>query len=422
MVPVLWKASRRPVVNWNGYSSSGISTGPSWSTGVKGARFSTSSARRWACRNLVPTRGFSTTSVVIASPLAFSAPLVLAASCSLGVLSEISSKLPSRQGHWTPPCFSSRSQLIPQNLGARARTSFQTSSAGPKASWSRFASSWVGDRRQGRSVTLSLREPPVVGRLAKWGWRAHPSRRNLRLREGLPCGDLHVVPVGLVGLLVLHRARHVGDELLVVTRPPEQVEAHLHPRGYASGRHDPAGVHHAGAADLARRRDLGEALDRHLAWRRLLDVVRLLAVGGAQAVEEAHLPVHPRSCAHAAQERRLGQRTDELVQAAVVHLLPGAESARDQERVHGGRVRESVVGQDGEPCLGLHGTHRVRYVEGIQLGVVPFGHGEDSVGSGEVHDLRILENVDAQSKAGNALPRSIASVLVYFHPLFLLTP
>src|ERR687893_265793 len=85
MVPVLWKARRRPVVNWKGYSSSGISTGPSWSTGVKGARFSTSSALRWACRNLVPTWGFSTTSVVSAWPSAFSAPLVLAANCSLGV-------------------------------------------------------------------------------------------------------------------------------------------------------------------------------------------------------------------------------------------------------------------------------------------------------------------------------------------------
>ena len=35
--------------------------------------------------------------------------LPAAASCSLGVLSEISSKLPSKHGHWMPPYFSSRS-------------------------------------------------------------------------------------------------------------------------------------------------------------------------------------------------------------------------------------------------------------------------------------------------------------------------
>jgi UDP-glucose 4-epimerase len=74
---------------------------------------------------------------------------------------------------------------------------------------------------------LEERYPGVAELVEKQG--ADFGGRNLCLREGLSHGDLHVVPVGLVGLLVLHRARHVGDESLVVAHTPEQVEAHLHP-------------------------------------------------------------------------------------------------------------------------------------------------------------------------------------------------
>ena len=121
-----------------------------------------------------------------------------------------------------------------------------------------------------------------------------------------------------------------------------------------------AAVDHAGAADPHLRGDLGQAIDRHLAHVGRFEPVRLLAVGRRLAVEQAHAGVDPRAGAHAGQQRLLRQRADEVVQPAVVDLLPQPEAARDQERVHVGCVVEAVVGQHGESGLRLHRPQRLR--------------------------------------------------------------
>ena len=88
------------------------------------------------------------------------------------------------------------------------------------------------------------------------------------------------------------------------------------------------------------------------------------------------------------------------MEPAVVHLLAGPEAARDQEGVHRRLVAEAVVGQDGEPGLGLDGTGGVGDQERVELGVEAAGHREHAVGGGEVDDLGVLEHVDAQPEAG----------------------
>src|SRR5882672_6383264 len=97
-----------------------------------------------------------------------------------------------------------------------------------------------------------------------------------------------------------------------------------------------AGVDDASAADARLGRDVRQPVDGDLAGRSLLRPVRLCAVGGGQAVEQAHLPVDPRARADAGQQARVGERADELVQPPVVQLLPRAVAAGDEERVHGG--------------------------------------------------------------------------------------
>jgi hypothetical protein len=88
------------------------------------------------------------------------------------------------------------------------------------------------------------------------------------------------------------------------------------------------------------------------------------------------------------------------VEAPVVELLAGPEASRNQEGVHGGSVLERVVWQDREARLGLHGTEGVGDQEGVELRIESSGHGKDSVGRGEIDDLGVLENVDAEAKSG----------------------
>src|SRR6185312_4373754 len=100
--PVLYESRRRPVVSVNGYSSSGSSTGGSYSVSENAALGNpTGSAHNRACRNCAP------------------------GSCSFG------------HGHWMPSNSSSRRYVIPPNMsGAISRTSSHTCSAlGVPQSW-----------------------------------------------------------------------------------------------------------------------------------------------------------------------------------------------------------------------------------------------------------------------------------------------
>src|SRR6266705_2130048 len=77
----------------------------------------------------------------------------------------------------------------------------------------------------------------VVGSMGvKRGIAAPFGRVSMRCRAGgsaraerrLSAALLPVVPVQVVGGRVLHDARDLGDEFLVVAGPPQQVEAQLH--------------------------------------------------------------------------------------------------------------------------------------------------------------------------------------------------
>ena len=264
-------------------------------------------------------------------------------------------------------------------------------------SWKWPARGWIAVpvcRSTARQLTPCSRRNSAVDRPTRLPPTIRTSGSSLMARERLH--RLQIVSVQVVRGRVLHHARDVVDELIAVPRPAEQVEAHLHPRGDPAGGHDPPGVDHARPADPAGRRDVGQAVDRHLAGGAGLDLVRLLAVGRRQAVEQPHPPVHPRAGAHAGQQRLLVERADELVQAAVVHLLAGAEPARDQERVHRRPVVEAVVREHREPGLGLDRAHRVGDQERVELGVIAARHRPDAVGRGEIDDLRVLEHVDPQ--------------------------
>src|SRR5450631_224943 len=153
-----------------------------------------------------------------------------------------------------------------------------------------------------------------------------------------------IVTVDVVGSCVLHDAGDLGDEALVVPCPTEEVKAHLHARSDAPGGDDPPGVDNAGSADTAGGGDVGQPVDGDLAVGAGLDAVGLLAVGGRQPVEEAHLPVRPRAGAHAGQQGGVRQGADVLVQPLVVHLLAGTEPTGDEKGVQGGPVTETVVG------------------------------------------------------------------------------
>ena len=201
---------------------------------------------------------------------------------------------------------------------------------------------------------------------------------------------------------VLHHARDLRQEFLAVPGAPQQVEAHLHPRRDPARRDDPAGVDDARAADAARRGDPGQTVDRRHAGARRLHPVGLLAVRRRKAVEQAHHAVHPRAGAHAGEQRVVRQRPDELVQAAVVHLLARAEPAGDQERVHRRPVPEAVVREHREPGLGVDGPERVGDQERLEFGVESPRHREHPVGRREVDDLRVLEDVDPEPEAGPA--------------------
>src|SRR5450759_5595130 len=63
--------------------------------------------------------------------------------------------------------------------------------------------------------------------------------------------QLDVVSVELVGLLVFHDPRHFGAERVAVSGAAQQMEAHLHPRCDAAGRHDTPGVDDTSPADEA---------------------------------------------------------------------------------------------------------------------------------------------------------------------------
>ena len=88
------------------------------------------------------------------------------------------------------------------------------------------------------------------------------------------------------------------------------------------------------------------------------------------------------------------------MQPAVVDLLAQAEAARDQERVHVGRVGKAVVRQHREAGLRLHRPQRLGDRERIELGIEPPRHREHAVRRGEIDDLGVLADIDASRKPG----------------------
>src|SRR5215470_8504719 len=136
----------------------------------------------------------------------------------------------------------------------------------------------------------------LIQRTARRSPSPFGSRSELMPRASLAGGArgnrlLAVVPVELVGGAVLHDARDLADETFFVAGAPEEMEPHLHPRRDAARGDDAAGVDEAGAAHLAAGRDLGEPVDGRHAVGPCLSAVGLLAVGGRETVEEAHLRV-----------------------------------------------------------------------------------------------------------------------------------
>src|SRR5512138_2322859 len=83
-----------------------------------------------------------------------------------------------------------------------------------------------------------------------------------------------------------------------------------------------------------------------------------------------------------------------------MELLAGPEASRDQKRVHGRSVLEGVVRQNRETSLGLDGPKGVCDQERVELRIEPPGHGKHAVRCGEVHDLRVFEDIDSESKPG----------------------
>ena len=82
-----------------------------------------------------------------------------------------------------------------------------------------------------------------------------------------------------------------------------------------------------------------------------------------------------------------------------MHFLSRAEPARNQECVHGGAIVEGVVRQHGEAGLRLHWTCRIRNEERVQLGIEPPCDREDAVRRGEIDNLGVFENVDAEPES-----------------------
>ncbi len=177
------------------------------------------------------------------------------------------------------------------------------------------------------------------------------------------------------------------------------MEADFHSGADAPAGDDAAGVDHARAADPALRRDLGEAVDRHLAHAGLLQPIGLLAVGRGEAVEQAHPAVDPRAGAHRDEQRLLGQLADEGVQARVVDLGARAESAGNEKGVHVRTLGERIVRQHGEPRLRAHRAQRLGDEERVELGIEAPRHREHAVRRGEIDDLQVLAHVDAEAKA-----------------------
>src|SRR3954470_18827513 len=105
---------------------------------------------------------------------------------------------------------------------------------------------------------------PMIGCYLYWNYADCCNGCNSPSAPSAAAGIFEVALINLVGLRVLHDARHLGDEVLVVTGAAEKVEADLHPGGDAAAGDDAARVDHARTADSALRRDLGEAVDRHL--------------------------------------------------------------------------------------------------------------------------------------------------------------
>src|SRR6185437_3866547 len=140
--------------------------------------------------------------------------------------------------------------------------------------------------------------------------------------------------------------------------------------------------------------------DRHLAHLRGLKTIRLLPVGRGAAIQQAHLPVDPGPGAYAGEQSGLGERSDVIVQPAIVQLLTRSKTAGNEKGIHGRLIGEGVVRQYGEARLRLHRTERIRDQERFQFRVETPRDLEHAVRSCEVDDLYILEDVYPKPETG----------------------
>src|ERR1043166_5631060 len=83
----------------------------------------------------------------------------------------------------------------------------------------------------------------------------------------------------------------------------------------------------------------------------------------------------------------------------VVDLRPRAESPGNQESVHVRALAEGIARQHGEARLRGHRAQRLGDEEGVELRIEAPRDGEHAVGRGEVDDLELLADINAEAKA-----------------------
>ena len=89
------------------------------------------------------------------------------------------------------------------------------------------------------------------------------------------------------------------------------------------------------------------------------------------------------------------EAADVGVQIAIVHFLPGAEAARDQEGIQRRTIGKGVVGYHGDAGLGLDRTAALGHQKHIDFGVEAAGDRQHAAGCGIVDDFRVLEHIHA---------------------------
>src|SRR6185437_7809932 len=109
------------------------------------------------------------------------------------------------------------------------------------------------------------------------------------------------------------------------------MESHFHPGGNSAGSYDAPRIHDPSTADAALRRYIGQAINGHLARRIGFRAVWFFAIGSGEPVEQAHLPVDPRTGADAGQQTGFREGANEFVQTGIINFLARAKAARNEK-------------------------------------------------------------------------------------------